>query len=117
MTWMEKLRTHFAAAAFAEEGEYETARRMAGLPASAAEQSASVVGGVATAFAAAAFAEENCPEIALEILSGSPRKNSFLEVIGLKGVRIFYGKVPLRESFAEAVGLAGVPFKVMTVRL
>jgi len=117
MSWMEKLRTHFAAAAFAEEGEYETARRMAGLPAAAAEQSVSVLPGFTTAFVAAAFAEENCPEIALEILSGDTRKNSFLDVVGLKGVRIYYGTVPLRESFAEAIGLTGLPFKVMTVRL
>lgn len=117
MNLIEKLRMHFAAAAFAEEGEYETAARMVGLPAAAAAQSVGVLHGLATTFAAAAFAEENCPEMAREILAGGPRKKGFLERVGLEGVRVYYGTSAFSESFAEAVGLAGVPFKVMTVRL
>jgi hypothetical protein len=117
MSWIEKLRMHFAAAAFAEEGEHEAAAQMAGLPASKAAQSVGLLHGFATTFAAAAFAEENCPEIAREILSGGVQKKSFLELVGLKGVRVYYGTAPFRESFAEAIGLAGVPFKVMTVRV
>lgn len=117
MKWKDRIESWFAAVAFAEQGEYETARRMADTPIPEVGEVPRILPSLSTAFAAAAFAEENCHDVALEILTGTRRRNSFLEAVGLKGVRVRYALAPARPSFAEVVGLAGARFQVVTMQL
>jgi transposase len=117
MKWKEWLENIFAAAAFAEEGEHQTALRIANCPVPESKRAAKILSFLATTFAAAAFAEESCHEIASEILYGARGRASFLEEMGLRGVRVWYGTAPYEQSFAEAVGLVGVRLKLVTVRL
>jgi hypothetical protein len=117
MNWKEWLESMFAAAAFAEEGEHQTALRIANSPMPESKTAAKILSSLTTTFAAAAFAEENCHEIASEILHASPARASFLEKVGLRGVRVWYGTARYEESFVEAVGLVGVRLKLVTVRL
>jgi transposase len=116
MSWKQKLESWFAAVAFAEEGEHETALKIAG---TTVPESVEVVKipSFANTFAAAAFAEENCHDYATDIMYGVKRKNSFLSAIGLSNRRVWYGTANLEESFAEAVGLAGVRCRLMTIQL
>jgi hypothetical protein len=117
MKWKERIEAWFAAVAFAEQGEYETARQVAASPIREVGKAPRILPSLSTTFAAAAFAEENCPEEALEILSGSRRRNSFLEGVGLTGVRVRYGLAQVKPTFAEVVGLAGARFQVLTMQL
>ncbi|MEW6350934.1 MAG: helix-turn-helix domain-containing protein [Thermodesulfobacteriota bacterium] len=116
MKWKERLESWFAAAAFAEAGEHDTALRMAETPIPAGEP-VEILPSLSTVFAAAAFAEENCHEMALQIRAGMRPRISFLDRVGLTGVRIWSGIASLEPSFAETVGLAGARYRVVTVRL
>ena len=87
---LRKLEDSFAAQAFAEAGEQETAMQMAGVR----EMRASV----ADVFAAVAFAEAGCEAEAREILGfapvrlmPTPKVCGFLESVGLSGVHVAYG--------------------------
>ena len=112
-----KMENCFAAVAFAEAGEHETAIRMAGGQAPI-KRRAGIWETLSRYFAAAAFAEEDCPDTALEILSGSAKRKSFLETVGLKGIKVWYGSLPAEsDSFLEAVGLAGVRVRYARVTL
>lgn len=87
---MKRLEKVFAASAFAESGEQQEAREIAGIPSS---RQAGL--GWDRVFAAAAFAEAGCPEHALEFM-GARRPEArtltdFLETVGLGDVRICYG--------------------------
>ena len=115
-TLTEKLQQWFAAVAFAEAGEREIALEMIGVPAEAAKNPVGVMQTLSTHFAAAAFAEANCHDMAAEVL-GSVRKNdTFLQTLGLAGVRIWYGFAPVEEpSFFEVVGLRGVKTRLGVV--
>jgi hypothetical protein len=117
MKWKDKIESWFAAVAFAEEGEHETARQIAARPIPEVGEVPRILPSFSTTFAAAAFAEENCPEMALEILYGTRRRNSFLDAVGLAGVRVRYALAPAEPSFAEVVGLAGARFRVVTMQL
>lgn len=116
--WIKKLENWFAAAAFAEAGEHDTARELAGLAARPARRKVGTLGTLDRFAVVASFAEENCPEIAQEILDGAARRPSFLEDVGIVGVRVWYGRVPAEpRSFLEEVGLAGVRVRYATLRL
>jgi hypothetical protein len=116
--WSRKLQDWFSAVAFAEAGEHEAAVEMAGVSPQVAAEETSVLETLNNTFAAAAFAEANCHDAAVELMRGREKHNSFLEAVGLKGVKVWYGKVPLYErSFAESVGLAGANLRLFTVRL
>ncbi|AFM27076.1 helix-turn-helix domain-containing protein [Desulfomonile tiedjei] len=117
MNWKPKLESWFAAAAFAEEGEHKTALQIAETPIPETREAVSILPSLSTAFAAAAFAEENCHEYAAEILAGVARKASFLETVGLQHAKVFYGIAHYQESFVEAVGLSGVRLKYLTVTM
>jgi hypothetical protein len=107
----------FAAVAFAEAGEHDTAVRMAGGQAPA-QRRAGIWETLSSYFAAAAFAEENCPGPALEFLDGGSKKNSFLETLGLQGVKVRYGRLSVEPaSFLEEVGLTGVRVRYAIVTL
>ncbi len=111
-----KLEKWFSAVAFAEAGEYETAITMVGGAASVKKR-APILEKLSKYFAAAAFAEENCPDIATEILSGVT-KRSFLETIGLRGVKVWYGSLSTDSaSFLEEVGLKGVRVRYATIAI
>jgi transposase len=117
MNWKPKLESWFAAAAFAEEGEHKTAIQIAETPIPEVREAVSILPSFNTAFAAAAFAEENCHEYASEILSGVSRRASFLDAVGLRHAKVFYGIANCEESFVEAVGLAGVRLKYLTISM
>jgi hypothetical protein len=115
-SWAKRLETWFSAVAFAEAGEHKTAIEMVGLAPMDARQPVRILQSLNTTFAAAAFAEANCHDIAKSILDADAKKESFAEVVGLKGVRIWHGFVPApQESFFEAVGLKGVCLRFGTV--
>lgn len=117
-SWAKRLENWFSAVAFAEAGEHKTALEMVGLAPIEAKQPVSVLQNLNTTFAAAAFAEANCHDIAKEILDADAKKDSFAEVVGLKGIRIWYGHVPATQgSFLEAVGLKGACLRFGTVSI
>lgn len=117
-SFTEKLQDWFSAVAFAEEGEHETALRMVGMTPNPALEGVGVLQDLSRSFAAAAFAEENCPDIAREILDGPNPGRSFAEIVGLKGVRAWYGTASMQdEPFLAAVGLQGVQVRFGTVKL
>ncbi len=114
----EKFGTWFSAIAFAEAGEHNTALQMVGLPPVESAQTVNVLETFRTSFAAAAFAEENCQDVARQILDPTPRKQTFAEVVGLKGVRVRYGRVSFgEESFLETLGISGVKMRLGVVSL
>lgn len=87
---LKKIEDTFAAQAFAEAGETETAMAMAGVEARTA--------GVADAFAAVAFAEAGCHEEARQMLgitpvrlAPTPKVRGFLDSVGLSGAHVAYG--------------------------
>lgn len=91
------IETTFAAAAFAEAGEHETAMKMMGIR-PAYEKIRQFCDHVGNTFAAACFAEANCHEDALRLAGPkgvySPNLDSldtFLETVGLGHVRVCYG--------------------------
>jgi hypothetical protein len=112
-----KMENWFAAVAFAEAGEHQTAIGIAG-GRFAAKRRAGIWETLNRYFAAAAFAEENCSESALEILSGASNRKSFLKIAGLQGARVWYGRLSAEPaSFLEEVGLAGVRVRYAKVTL
>ncbi len=116
--WIKKLENWFAAVAFAEAGEHGTAGELAGLATRPARHEVSMLETFNRFAVAAAFAEENCPEIAREILDPTTRRRSFLEDVGLAGVRVWYGTASVEpRSFLEDVGLAGVRVRYATLTL
>lgn len=87
---LKRLEDTFAAQAFAEAGERETAMQMAGVE----EHGASV----SDVYAAAAFAEAGCFDEAREMLgmkakrlAPTPKVCGFLDSVGLSGVHVAYG--------------------------
>jgi len=117
-SWFTKLENWFAAVAFAEEGEHKTALELVGLKPQRATESAGVLDRLNTVFAAAAFAEANCHDMAEEILDPGLQKKSFSEIVGLKGIRVWYGFAPAAdETFFHTIGLGGVPARLGLVRL
>lgn len=116
MGFIEKIENLFAAVAFAEVGEHNTAREIAGIASPQEATSPGFVRGFENAFVAAAFAEADCRDMALEILDPDNKKN-FASNIGLKGVKFWHATVPFEESFMETVGLKGVRVKFGLVRL
>jgi len=116
--WSEKLGNWFSAVAFAEAGEHKAALEMVGLAPGEAKQRSSLMQTLDSVFAAGAFAEENCHDTARQILGLENRKGSFLETVGLGGIRVWYGTARLaEESFLEAVGLKGAPVRLGLVPL
>jgi len=89
--WRERFQKYFAAAAFAEVGEMDTAREMVGAVSPAESFSFDRL------MAAVTFAEADCPEMARSFLapaSSRPkpvRVEDFLATVGLGGVRVCYG--------------------------
>ena len=91
------IETTFAAAAFAEAGEHETAMKMMGIR-PAYQKVRQFCDHVANSLTAACFAEANCHEEALRFADPqgvcSPNRDSldtFLETVGLGHVRVCYG--------------------------
>lgn len=92
--WIKKLEEVFAAVSFAEIGEHETARELAGIRVRPAK---GVLNAWDRTFAAVSFAEAGWRETALETLEGKTarkRENSlesFLSTVGLGNARFSYG--------------------------
>lgn len=89
--------TTFAAAAFAEAGEHETAMKMAGIT-PVYEKVRKFADSVQQCFAAVGFAEAGCHAEATQMAHPNLvcRKNketldNFLENVGLSNVRVCYG--------------------------
>jgi hypothetical protein len=87
--FLEKLEKIFSAAAFAEAGEHDTARQMAGLP----EPKPGL--GFDRLMAAVTFAEAGYPDMARQFLGLTPQPASvpikgFLADVGLDHVRCRY---------------------------
>jgi hypothetical protein len=87
---LKRLEDTFAAQAFAEAGERETAMHMAGVQDCGAS--------VSDVYAAVAFAEAGCFDEAREMLGEKPKRLAptlkvcgFLESVGLSGVHVAYG--------------------------
>jgi len=106
----------FAAVAFAEANEHDTAVKMVGGYAPMKKQ-IGIWETLSKYFTAAAFAEENCPETALQIITDA-RQRSFLETVGLKGVKVWYGSISAgSDSFLDELGLSGVRVRYATLSL
>jgi len=91
LAMLKRIEDTFAALAFAETGEAETAMHMAGVE---EKSGASVM----DHFAAAAFAEAGCLDEARQMLGVMPKRLAptpktfgFLESVGLAGVSVAYG--------------------------
>jgi len=87
---LKRLEDTFAAHAFAEAGEAETAMHMAGVKDCGAS--------VSDVYAAAAFAEAGCFDEARAMLGYAPKRLApprqvygFLESVGLSGAHVAYG--------------------------
>jgi hypothetical protein len=95
-SWPDKIRSWFAAAAFAEAGEHATAMEIAGITPRPAKRPASVLNAFDRTFVAAAFAEEGLHKEAARFLAhGAPTRvandmEDFLSAVGLGGVRAHY---------------------------
>lgn len=88
----DKNRNWMTAITFAEAGEWDTAREM--MPVSRPN---SKISWLQRIFMAVAFAEEGLHQEALHFLDGHSVqhiRNSFLDTIGLSGVRVTYGLLP-----------------------
>ena len=86
----------YAAAAFAEAGEHETAMKMAGITATAKTAFDKVVSFVDRHMSAVSFAEAACFEEAEALLGEGPRRKrdsleNFLENVGLRQVNVRFG--------------------------
>ncbi len=116
-SWRKKLEAWFAAVAFAEAGEHEEAAELAGLEPRQTKERFSVLANLNRTFAAVAFAEADCHATAEEIAAVG-RRPTFLEEVGLKGVRVRYGLMPVTEDcFLASVGLDGVAVRYFRVAL
>ena len=97
--WIDKIEKTFAAVAFAEAGEHETAMKIAEIQPSVSTRFSDFLKSFDKYFSAITFAEADCHEMAREYLEESAIQNSrqpledFLETIGLQGVRVSYGFV------------------------
>jgi hypothetical protein len=94
----------FAAAAFAEAGEHDTAIRMAGVSDKPKRLLNKLMQDFQNHMVAAAFAESNEPEEALRWVKGKEVRRAqkdtlagFLEKVGLENARICYGVVPINS--------------------
>lgn len=92
--WKERLERIFAAVAFAEQAQRDEALKVAGLQEVQGDFSLESV------FVAATYAEANCYEMAREQIGlrnkeFSSNPSDFASVVGLRGVRIWYGVVEL----------------------
>ena len=97
--WLETLGKTFAAVSFAEAGEHDTAMEVAGIQYRSNWKAHTLSKVFENVFAAVTYAEAGCPEMALEFIknnAGQARAKSlktFLENVGLQGVRVRYGLV------------------------
>jgi len=108
-SWKDKLEAWFSAVAFAEAGEHEMALELTAPGVGSAVERIDIFENLNRIFAAAAFAEADCHQIAREILDPNQRKRSFLDTVGLGGVRVRMGRVPIAQgSFLDFAGLEGV---------
>ncbi len=99
--WKKKIEDTYAAAAFAEAGEPETAISMAGVSDAALTALRKVARFLEMHMTAISFAEVGCLDTAREILDREAPKRirirrgddlaTFLETVGLKNIRICYG--------------------------
>ncbi len=94
----QKIENTFAAAAFAEAGEHDTARRLAGLNTTASSKVRDFFRFLEKQFMAASFAEAGCADMALQYVDSQPRcirprktLETFLETVGLNNARVCYG--------------------------
>jgi len=102
MKWIEKIEKTFAAVAFAEAGEHETAMKIAEIKPSVSTRFSDFLKSFDKYFSAITFAEADCHVMAREYLGKPvPRMalqqplDNFLETIGLQGVRVSYGVVTI----------------------
>jgi len=117
-SWTTTLERWFAAVAFAEEGERETALQIVGVAPGTASRNVGLMQTLSDTFAAAAFAEENVHAEALRIMGWDKKNPNFLDVLGLRGVKVYYGVARLGEDlFLDKVGLAGVRVRFGAVTL
>lgn len=91
--WFEKMRKVFAATAFAEMDERQSALEIGEIEPGPAKQPGF---GLERVFAAAAFAEEGCHEHAREVLGKRPTRSprsldTFLDTVGLRNASVCYG--------------------------
>ncbi len=108
-SWKDKLEAWFSAVAFAEVGEHEMALELTAPRVEKAVEGINILETLNRSFAAVAFAEADCHQMAREILDPDQRRRGFLDTIGLSGVRVRMGRVPIPEkSFVEFAGLQGV---------
>lgn len=111
-SWKDTLEAWFSAVAFAEAGEHETAIQLTAPGTGTAVEWINIIEHLNCVFAAAAFAEADCHQMAREILNPCKKKQSFLDTVGLRGVRVRMGRVPIPQgSFLELAGLVGVPVR------
>ena len=99
--WRQKIEDTFAATAFAEAGEHETAMQMSGVSDAAVTAFRKVARFIETHMTAISFAEVGCIDTAREIMgAGTPKSirikrpqnlETFLETVGLKNVPVCYG--------------------------
>lgn len=93
-----KMENAFAAVAFAEAGEFNTAVEFLDAQQPVAAVNREKMSAFEKTFAAVAFAEAGCPDMALEFMNQKPRNvvykenlESFMKTVGLWGVRVNYG--------------------------
>ena len=103
--WIENIEKTFAAVSFAEAGEHDTAMEIAAIKPNRSKVP-KFLKAIRKIFVAITYAEAGCHDMALEFLGKDTVKSSkhslksneqslktFLNTVGLKGVRISYGLV------------------------
>ena len=96
--WIENIEKTFAAVSFAEAGEHDTAMEIAAIKPDRSKVP-KFLKAIRKIFVAITYAEAGCHDMALEFLGKDTVKSSehsletFLNTVGLKGVRISYGLV------------------------
>jgi len=92
-----KYERAFAAIAFAELGEHDTAMQLAGVSSETRSKLTSFFRYLQNLFAATAFTDVGCHNMALEFLGGQQTRmndvkplDRFLQETGLTGVRFYY---------------------------
>jgi len=98
--FINRMEKKFAAVAFAEHGEHETALRFLGHKKTTALKSQSISKWFEKMTTAITFAEADCPEMVAEFKGTSNKHqitkhglDSFMNSVGLKGVNFNYGVV------------------------